>query len=246
MIGRRTVIGVLLLCAAGLFIVGVPSALANGTTAFTCAEVAEGDFTDAHCTFGTTPGTGKFGHIGIEVGKTTEITFSNEKTGSETTSAEPSLLAGELFGAALEIECKKVTGTGTLKNEEEGGGAMQTTGDMLIEHSECTVPKPKGCALKAPIVYDSHFTTTSEMALKFTPRVGTTFGSFTLVNNGAESCALKATVGISGSFEGVATAGAVLTLKARGSQLRWSSSTYDLDGAITLRMKEGNPIAFTT
>jgi hypothetical protein len=254
MSGHKTIVGILLLCAVAVLAFAAPSALATGTTAFTCAEGGgEKDFTDAHCTSSTKAGEGKFGHIAIANGTPTELTLSNEKTGGETTSALPSVLAGKISGVNVKVECKKITGTGTLTNEEVGG-TMRTTGNTLMEHSECSVVEPATCSVKTPIVYDSKFTTyqaEAKMGLEFTPRVGTQFGTFTLMNNGAETCAIKGTIGISGSFEGTPGGtpmggGATLVLNANAGKLTWGSNTYTLDATITARMKGGNPIDFTT
>lgn len=254
MSGHKTIAGILLLCAVGVLAFAAPSALATGTTAFTCAEGGGAkDFADAHCTSSTKAGEGKFGHVSIANGASTELTLSNEKTGGETTTALPSVLIGKIAGVNVKVECKTLTGTGTLTNEEVGG-TMRTTGNTLIEHSECSVVEPTTCSVKSPIIYDSKFATfqtEAKMGIEYTPRVGTQFGSFTLIDAAGKTCTIKNTFGINGSFEGTPGGmpmggGATMVQNANAGKLTWGSNVYTLDATITARMKGGSPIDFTT
>jgi hypothetical protein len=254
MIGRKAIVGLSLLCALALCAFAAPGASAIGTTAFTCVEgQGEKDFSDAHCDNQVKAGEGKFGHVKVE-GKETELTFSNEKTASETTAAEPSVLAGPLLGVNVSVSCKKVTGTGTLTNEEVGG-TMKVTGNATLEHSECVVTTGGSegkCAVKEPIVYTAKYTTfqnETAMGVEFTPKSGGAFGSITYVE-GKGGCPIKGTFAIEGSFLGTpgGTAqgkGATLRFADTGN-LHWGTSLYTLSGAVTMGMKGGNPITFTT
>jgi hypothetical protein len=254
MIGRRTVVGVSLLCALAFCAIGASSASATGTTAFTCVEGGGSkDFSDAHCDNQVKAGEGKFGHVKVE-GSETELTFSNEKTASETTAAEPSVLAGPLLGVNVSVSCKKVAGTGTVTNGEVGG-VMQATGNATLEHSECVVTTAGSegkCLVKEPIVYTAKYTTfqnETAMGVEFTPKSGKAFGAITYVE-GSGGCPIKGTFNIEGSFLGTpgGTAqgkGATWRFADTGN-LHWGSSLYTLSGAVTARMKGGNPITFTT
>lgn len=254
MTGRKTVIGMALVCALALCALAASNAAASGTTAFTCAENGgEKDFSDAHCDKQVKAGEGKFGHVSIAVGTTQEITVSNEKTASETTAAEPTVLTGTLAGIAVEVVCNSVTGTGTLKNEEVAG-AMQAAGNVTMEHSKCTVAKPPTCSVAEPIVYKNHFKTYqngTEMGVEYKPENEVEFGSFVLKNNGAQTCLCKGTYKIEGSYEGTAAGsptgkGATQVFTKEMGKLTWAGHAYTLTGAVTMRLKGGNPIAFTT
>lgn len=256
MTGRKSIIGLSLLCMVAICAFAAPSASAEGTTAVTCVK-GEGklDFNDAHCTESAEPGKGLYGHIGIAENQLTEIELSNANTANKTTEAEPSLLTGELAGVkSVEISCKTVKGTGSLTNKEEKA-SMLASGSATIEHSECVVSKPAGCVVKEPIVYEANFKTygnEAEMAVEFTgAKAGGEFGAITYKNKGAEKCVFnEKTIGISGAFKGRpgnAPQGKGTTLWFDdGETLKWGSSLYDLTGAMTWRMKNGNPIAFTT
>ncbi len=261
--GRRSIVGLSLLCALALCAFAASSASAAGTTAFACepktGEKGSVGFSDEHCDKAAVDTGVKFVHKAIAPNSPTEIELTNEKTKGETKEAEPSVLTGPLGGIeVLEISCKKVGGTGTLTNEESG--AMQAVGNLAIEHSECTAAKPTNgsgielCKVKSPIVYTANFKTygnEAEMGLELTPKSGGTFGTFTLENNGANKCPVTGVIGISGSFEltpgGTANGiGATQHFYTGKNNLRWGGNAYSLTGAITLRMKGGNPITFTT
>jgi hypothetical protein len=73
-----------------------------------------------------------------------------------------------------------------------------------------------------------------------------------LTDNGAKKCAVKKGFTIDGSFQATPGGtpqgkGATLTITEETSKnLKWGGNPYTLTGAITWRMKEGNPIVFTT
>jgi hypothetical protein len=245
--GRKTIVMLALISALAISAVATSEASASGTTGFTCTAASGArDFADAHCTSQVGAGEGTFGHVALAGKK--EITLSNEKTASGTTAAQPSILIGLLAGVEVEVICTKVTGSGTLTNSEVGG-SMQATGTMTIEHSGCTVPRPSGCTVAEPIVYSANYTTyqtETEMGLKYTPVEEPNFGTFTLKN-----CTLANTYGIAGKMETTAAGtplgqGATQTWTTSMSKLTWGGSSYTLAGAITLRVKGGDPIAFTT
>jgi hypothetical protein len=255
MTGRRAIVGLSLLCALAFCAFAAPSASAAGTTAVTCVETPKGEgFSDAHCDNAVSEGA-TFKHEAIPANTTTEIELTNEKTTADTKGAVSSLLTGELGGVkAVEITCKTVKGTGSLTNKEEKG-SMLASGSATIEHSECVVAKPAGCIVKEPILYEANFKTygnETEMGVEFTGAKAGEFGAITYKNKGAEKCVFnEKTIGISGAFKGRpgnAPQGKGATLWFDdGETLKWSTSLYDLTGAMTWRMKGGgDPIAFTT
>jgi hypothetical protein len=256
MIGRRAIVGFSLMCAFLFCALAAQSASAANTTAVTCVkESGVGQFADAHC--GTAKVEGNFAHQVVSVGKTIETELTNEKTRGETKESTSSLLAGELAGIKIEIVCKKVSGTGTLVNEQSEAKTHAATGTMLINQTECTVMKPSGCTVKEPLTYDAKFAPYEkenekgkEMGLELTPRVGTQMGSFTFEG---KECALGGkTFGIGGSFgmtlgnnpEGKT---ATLTFYTGIGSLTWGGKPYTLEGTITLQPKGGGSfISFTT
>ncbi len=247
---RREKVGLSLLCALAFCAFAAQSASAVGTTAFTCAPASKGaEFSDEHC---DTSGSGEgFVHASINAGEKTEVSITNEKTAEGTKAAQPFILSGVLGGIKVKIECKAVTGQGTLTNEEVEK-SMQAVGTALIETSKCTIDQPK-CTVKEPITWDAQFKTygnETAMGIEFTPTTGkTVFGSWTLTG---PECAIKNTFTISGSFQATPGGtsqgkGATLTITEETSKnLKWGTAPYTLTGAITLRMKDGNPIVFKT
>jgi hypothetical protein len=254
MMGSRKILGLALICALALCGLAASGASAKGTTAFTCsASGGEKDFSDAHCDNSVGAGKGSFGHASIAAGSTKEMTLSNEKTASETTGAEPSHLIGKIAGITVEVVCSTVTGSGTVKNEEVEG-TMQATGKVTMEHSKCAVTTPTSCATEEPIIYKGHYKTYQneiEMGLEFLPEFANEFGTFVLKNNGAKSCPINGKYKIEGSFEGTphgesAGKGATLVFTKEMGKLTWAGQEYTLTGAITMRIKGGDPIVFTT
>lgn len=253
MIGRRAIVGLSLLCAFLFCAFAASSASAVGTTAVTCVEKEGGDFKDAHCGEQVKAGEGKFAHTEISPGSTTEISLTNEKTLNSTKEAQPLFFSGTLSGAKVEFTCTTVSGTGTLANEEPEKGIMRTTGNAVIEASKCTVAKPAKCTVKEPFVWDAHFKTYesgAEMGIELTPKNEKQFGFWEM--QGSE-CSLKGTkIAIEGSFKGTVggtTEGKGATwgfTPASTAGLKWGGNPYTLTGSVTPRMKEGNPIAFTT
>lgn len=265
MIGRRTAVGLSLLCAllfSAIVVQSASAAKAVNTTAFTCVEKGGNtDFEDAHCDKKVPAGTGKFGHVAIKNDETTEITIDNSVTGG---AEDPWVLAGKAFGAATEVTCNKVHGTGQLHNVETTG-KHTLTGEVTIVLTGCSVQKPSKCDVKEPIEVKTTFEGVEGlgpegkgMGLEFKPKEGSLLFSLNYINNGAESCALNG--------KSVKVEGSVLAKGAPGPTAQHSGATVDYDHAeltmlgglqcggvaagientLTLRMKDGNPIAATT
>lgn len=253
MIGHKTIVGLSLLCALAFLALAASSASAAGTTAVTCVAKEGGDFKDAHCGEQVKAGEGKFAHTAIEPGIETQISLSNEKTGSGTTSAQPLIFTGTLAGAKVEFTCTIVSGTGTLVNEESKEKVMDASGNAVIQATKCTVAKPAKCTVAEPFTWDTHFKSYengAEMGIEFTPKNGKQFGFWEMLGS---ECSLKgASIAIEGSFKGTVggtTEGKGATIgftPASTAGLKWGGSPYTLTGSVTPQMKEGNPIAFTT
>jgi len=253
MIGRRAVVGLSLICALVLCAFAAPGASAAGTTAFTCVEKKEGDFSDAHCDDKVEPGKGTFGHVEIKAGEKTEFEGTNAKTSGKTNDAAPAMLTGVSGGVAVTIECKKVASTGTIENKE--GPPMSVAGTKIVaEYSECTVQKPAKCKVKEPIKTNELTSATeinaTEMFVKFTPPAGKPFVEITL--EGAE-CAIKGTFPVEGSAAGTGASNSgegatlVFTEPMTATTLKFGGQAATFSATETIKMKGGgNPIDATT
>jgi hypothetical protein len=267
MIGRRSIVGLSLLCALFFCAFAAQSASAAGTTAFTCAPNGGAkDFSDAHCDNPVTPGTGSFGHVAI----TTEtlVQLTNDKTAENTTNHTPFALTGELALAPAKITCTHANGEAKLINEEVGG-VMQTKGQEggFVNFTTCTVHEPLNCTVKEPIVAKgSSITKTNlgasgnEMGLEFKPPAGSTV--FTEITFEGASCGLKGktfkvegtaiATGRRGSTNAVTSSGATyeFTNAMTKSTLKLGGKPAEVSGILTIAMTNGttteNAITLTT
>ena len=263
MIGRRTVVGLSLLCALLFSAIAVQSASAAkaiNTTAYTCIEGGTKDFSDAHCDTKVAAGTGKFGHESIANNTTTEITVDNDVTGKST---DPAVLAGKAFGAATEITCTTVHGEGWLENT---GKEKEHTvrGTVTVNYTGCSVQKPAKCDVKEPIEVkaiaegvEGIAPEGKGMGVSFGPDESKNFTQITYINNGAEVCALNGkTVNVEGSA--IATGIDPKTIHSGATPdfdhtritgegtLLFGGVAAGFENTGTVRMKGGNPIALTT
>lgn len=233
MIGRRTTLGLSLLCAlifSAFAVQSASAAKAVNTTAVTCVDVGEkkGDFEDAHCDKKIGAEKGKFAHQTINLNETTEIEATNKTTGEATS---PAVLKGEAFAAKVEITCttaKTTAKKGFIHNVEdvekikEGEKEVEikkhtVTGELTAEFSVCSVQKPAKCIVKEPIEVKSTFEgvegeleagskNKEEMGVEFSPPAGKPFASITFLNKGAEKCSLnEKTVNVEGKAIGTGT-----------------------------------------
>jgi hypothetical protein len=264
MIGRRTIVGLSLLCALLFSAIAVQSASAAkavNTTATTCikAPVKEtGDFDDAHCDIVNSNKKGEFTH-GTPWKGTTETEASNE-------AGKNAVLKGELGGVKMEITCTSVTDEkGTLTNTEVGKEHKISGSTTVNFAGVCTVAKPAKCTVKTPITTKAVFEGVeglgagkNEMGVEFKPSAGEIFTTITL--EGAE-CALKGKpLEVKGTAIG--TGAPVPTAKHAGSTLIFTTAMTketlsiggkpaEFESTTTVRMaKVGgvtqDPIALTT
>lgn len=181
MIGRRSAIGISLLCALAFCAFAASSAnAAKGTTVFGCQKVESGaQFSDAHCDTAKEGGAG-FKHKEIAQGSLTEIESNNEKTKNATTEHTPAVLEGEAFGIKTKIECTKSSTTGSLTNNL--GPPMNASGTATVKYTECKEVLQK-CKVAEPIEVKEAKAKTlvikeaapEEMGVEFNPKEGTTF-----------------------------------------------------------------------
>jgi hypothetical protein len=159
MIGRRAAVGLLPLCVLAFCAISAPSAIAVGTTAFTCVPVAAGtgDFTDAHC---NSAGKGDFKSEEVKEGVKTSTEGTNEKTKGLTTEPTPMKLETTVGVVKVVIECSKATTLSTNWTNEKNGEKqmLAKTQATVFTFSGCTVPKPvnkngeEACQIKKAIL----------------------------------------------------------------------------------------------
>lgn len=115
---RRVTFGVPVLCTIVLCALAAQSAIAAGTTAFTCSSSAPvKTFQAAHCKPSDTGGT-TFGHLAIPKNTSTEVSITDITTGSTHSGV---VLKATVAGSAIELVAKEAAGTGTMENNEAGG-----------------------------------------------------------------------------------------------------------------------------
>jgi hypothetical protein len=271
MIRGRAVLGLSLLSALLFCAFAAQSASAapaKNTTAFTCVENGGAkDFEDPHCDKKVAAGQGKFGHVGIPLNATTEITVSNAKTKNKTIESTPTVFQFEFAGQEVEISCKTVHGLGTLHNVEPVLKEHKVTGTLTIKVTECKVEKPAKCFVKEPIEYKTEFEGVEGLGpeanthgIEFKPHKEGPFALIEINFVGAE-CVLKGKVApIVGTM--IATGTPSPIEKHSGATLKFTKEmtkeTLTVDGKpaehsgpLTLRRapiggQEQSPISFTT
>jgi hypothetical protein len=260
---RRSTIGLMLLCGLAFFAVAAPSAMAKGTTAFTCEPVSVGaEFEDEHCDKAKAGGSG-FKHTAIAAGVATEVSFTNEKTQNLTTEAFKVFLPGKFEGVAVEIVCEEVTsgaGAATTLENKEVEGKMLAEGPAELKFGKCKVNKPEKCTVKEPIVTKVKAktkvikeTAPEEMGVEFTAS-GANLGEIEFKNKEAEVCPLNGKKAVvTGTFtatpEGIVNGkGATWAITAAMSNLKFGTEVGKLETIVTARMAGigGNPIVLTT
>jgi len=258
---HRTAVGLSLLCALVFCALAAQSASAaegTNTTAYECVEGGGAkDFSDAHCDNQVTAGTGKFGHKVLPLSETINISVTNEKTKNNTTESTPVIQKGTVFGLASEIECKSLTGEGTLKNEEPSAGVHRVKGTILAKFNTCTVKKPAiGCKVKQPIEVSSNVEGVeglgagkNEMGLEFKP-TGEHFAQLKL-----ESCFAAGTYNVDGTAIATGTptptskftgATSIFTEAMTKETLKLGGNPASVSSSSTVTKTGGSPVALTT
>jgi hypothetical protein len=220
--GRRTAVGLSLLCALAFCAFAAQSASAQigtkakNTTAFTCVKGGGlRDFKDAHCDEFVGAEKGEFGHVAIPLNETTELEVTNSETANKTTEAASITIKTNLAGVSVEITCKTATTNGAaeksfIHNVESEPKVHTATGTLAILLKDCEVKKPAKCSVKEPIEMKALFEgveglgpnkDTHGVEFKGDPDAQAPLLSITLQNNGPEPCALAGkTVGIFGTM----------------------------------------------
>ncbi|MGD9736128.1 MAG: hypothetical protein AB7V58_11060 [Solirubrobacterales bacterium] len=246
MIGRKTVLGLVVLCALAVSAFAAASASASEAGgAWKCKAVkGTGHWNDDHCTNTNAGNTGNWDTTWVP--GSFNIVGSNAKTTEATTGKATSKLLGSLSGVVTELQCTEVSGAGELTNSEVGE-TKSVTGTGVITYESCSVTKPsgKGCVVKGGTVVTKTLkgTTVGVAAerLKFEPNSGTTFAEIEI-----EKCtigALNNTFPVTGSLV-AETTGATTTsthagITAQGT-LKFGGVKAGLEGALTIEDTEEN------
>jgi hypothetical protein len=247
MIGRRSVVGLSLLCALAVCALAASGAsAAGGTTLVTCKKGGTTlDFKanaagESHCssTDKVTPGTGTYSHFKVERGVATTLSGSNAGTANETKEATPATLVSTIAGVELDINCPTVVSTGSIENTEPTAETHKIVGSgIVVIFSGCELKKPVGqeCKIKeGKITTNSLKSESVEDTEKFTPTSGTTFGTFTI--EGCKTTALNGSKSVTGSVTAVPN-GATQVVNI----LRNAESTLEFGG-----QKAGLTLVMTT
>jgi hypothetical protein len=253
--GRRTAVGLSLLCALLFSAFAASSAFAaEETTAVTCVKNIEpggAGFSDEHCDKAVQTGAA-YKHV--QIGETsTLVEGDNQKTANNTTEHTTAVLHGLAFGTETTITATKVTVEGTLKNEP--GPPKSVLGkDIVLTYEELTVSKgPKGCKVKGAEIKTNKLratTTAKSMEVEFKPPEGSEiFATFQF-----EGCENKSFNGVNlnvtGTSNGIPHGATLETTEASTKGLKFAGQQASYTSTVTLRMKketqQENPIALTT
>lgn len=214
----------------------------KGTTLFTCKEVSpnSGKFKAAHCKPGDA-GTGNFEHVAVAEKTTTELSVTNDNTGT----AQVVKLQFTYSGIPTELQATAVSGSGSLKNEKEVTGEHVAFGSTTLTLTGVTVTKPsgKGCKVytddpatgkpgtQGVIDTESLFVTTFGQGdfMKFEPLFGGNVLALFHITECTGSAAVESLNGthrLNGSFKG-AVSGA--TVNISHSEVT-TDNTLNVDG----------------
>lgn len=204
MIGRKSIVGLAVLCAlvlSALAAQGATAEITKGTTAFTCVKGATPkDFVTEHCKAGDA-GTKEYGHVAFAQDTTTKTKYSSAKTDATTTGGTNTTFKEVIAGVELELVSSEVIGEGSLENKQDTRENAKKeiehehyiSGTATLEYRNVKVAKPsgKGCEVftdetatktkGAKEVVDAHInaTTTGQGdSIKFEPATAPTFASF--------------------------------------------------------------------
>lgn len=232
------------------------SANAAGTTAYNCTKTGTptgaNRFSDAHCKSVSNP-SGQYFHRAIEFGSLHSFEFTNTTTAG---ARAPLIIKATVAGTAVVIEAKRVSGSGTLQNQEtiemyaEGSLPFGLTLEEVTANNSCGVSNTIGSVGKFDFQALRVTTKGQGDALKVEPQGGTKLAEFELFG---KECILAGKYSLVGSFivtpEG-ATANVTHTKVTEAKTLRVNSAAgpvAGVEGSLTMSDNFSEPgIAFTT
>ena len=255
MLGRKTLIGLSVLCALLVSAFAAQGASALGTTAHTCKEVNQGTegaktWKDKHCKEEGVGANGAFKHVLITNNTKTEIIGDDLNTAGEHTGA---ILKSTVAGSAIELVATSVSGSGSMTNTESGG-EMIASGEGKLKYSGVT-EKLLGCKVTglpggAGVVETKQlFASTAGVGdgLKFSPKEGTVFAEFELTGCIVGPITIKVVGSVTGTPEGTTTRTVHNTVTA-AKTLRLQSAAgpvAGIAGALTISGRANSTEAYT-
>jgi hypothetical protein len=271
MIGRKSIIGLCMLCALAISALAAQSASAvlTGTTGFTCKQVKGGEtseFGKGHCKKADTQhSTGGWNHVAIANDVTTELRGSNEKTPGE--GKEPTVLKTTVAGTEIILTATGVEGVNNPRMHNHfQGEEHQATGEGKIRFTSVTVTNPAGCTVREAEGGTVGQVTTNQLkastagvgdAVKFEPNEGTSFASF-FIEGGACPAIVKGKKEVFGSVISTSIDGATINYTHSNTTeqgtLRYGAATgpkAGISGLLTLEVRandkeEYTPLSVTT
>jgi len=273
MIGRRSIVGLCLLCAIAFsaFAAQGASAATKGTTAFTCINSGTGKLWGAHC-LASNPGGGAtqtWEHVAIAENTTTEIK-ANTENGTTATPVE-TRLKSTVAGIATVLKSTLAHGEGTMTNKKdattgehyaEGGGTITFTNVTVLE------PAGNGCKIftdtsegkegEEGVIHTEPLTATTKGQEDFLKLEGAgaekIFARFWIKKCNAEFAFLEGTKTVTGSVKGVpsgATTKFSHTETTTQNTLKFGGNKAGIEGQLTLEGRSGptgayHPLSATT
>jgi hypothetical protein len=242
MIGRKSVLGLCLLCAFAVSAIGAQSASAvtKGTTLQTCKKTGPGGtFTKPHCAPGDA-GSGEYSHLAVGQDTTTEVKGTTINTAGEHVTSK---LKATIAGVNLEVQSTLAhieNGTATNKLDlSTGEHYIEGTSILTFTEPKITAPAGKGCVVQGPDITAHVLLSTKGQgdSVNSTPATGETFTEFNV--EGCSIAALNGAYSVTGSATCVPS-GATLncsheeitnknTLKLRGNKAGFEAS-FTLEG----------------
>jgi hypothetical protein len=136
----RTLLAALVACGLLSCALGAGGASAAGLTAYVCEAVSPGtgEYADSHC---EEEGEGNYATLVVPENETTEASALGEG---------PATLSATLGGVRVTVTCTGRTGSGDLRNVEEGGVMRVHGTNIVIEYTGCSGAagaKQKPCAV---------------------------------------------------------------------------------------------------
>lgn len=250
MTGRKSIVGLCMLCALVFSAFAAQSASAAGTTAFTCVEVAPkagvtAGFKTTDCKEAT--------EVGENVhSEHKEITTKTNLSGTGGITKLHSVISG----VEVELEATSVSGSGSMENAL-AGGVMEAKGTGTITYEGVTAIKPAGIGCK---VFENEALTVEKMvstkelkaatveekALKFEPAGATPFAEFWI--SGCSITALNGKYTVTGSVKSTEISGTSTVFTAANTTgqgtLKLRAQVAGINGTLNLK-GEGTALAVT-
>jgi len=250
----KSIIGVLVLSALAVGVVGAASASASvsGMTAVACQEVAvnAGPFLTSECSTSVT-GEGDFDTVAVP--KDTKVVSTGENPKLEATVALAKVI----------VTCELATGTGKVTNTTVGEEMKGHGTEAVITYSGCHVRRVstpgETCKISNGGTITTNKLTTTTLAnheVSVQPETGEVFAEFEILNEGTECKIPKSTVKVTGTIIGIANTEKHnhLTFEpaTNGTKLKANGGTATYTGTEVGYMDEGPgephgaPVGLTT